>query len=352
MQYLLQTSLNPQVLNYIKKIGEFLKQWEFDKDLQKDFYSKLKTTTIITSAGASTRIEGSHLSDEEILKRLENLKIQKIKDRDEAEVAGYIDCMNYIFKNYKNVEMSEHTIRSLHQMMCVYLSNDILPQNQKGAYKNVPNSVVKVDHSTGRQEIIFETTPPGIETELAMRELIKDYNNYISNPNYSDLEVIAAFIVKFLTIHPFRDGNGRISRILTNLCLLQRGYEFAMYSSHEKAVEDNKELYYISIRQTQGSPKAAPDINPWFLFFLKTLNIQTEILKGKMISKGSGTLTNFEGTILSLIQKHQPVTIGFLERTSNLKRVTIKTILKKMKSLGLIEMTGSTKASSYKLKRF
>ncbi|PIR17869.1 MAG: cell filamentation protein Fic [Deltaproteobacteria bacterium CG11_big_fil_rev_8_21_14_0_20_49_13] len=348
---LLQTPLNPQVLSYVKNIGKFLKQWELSKDLQKDFYSWLKATTIITSAGASTRIEGARISDEEILERLENLKIQKIKDRDEAEVAGYIDCLNYVFENYNNINISEHTARSLHQMMCSYLTNDILPPNQRGSYKNVPNSVVKTDHKTGEEDVIFETTPPGIETDIAMKELFEDYNNFINDTDYSDLEVIAAFVVKFLAIHPFRDGNGRISRILTNLCLLKQGYEFTMYSSHEKTVEDNKELYYISIRQTQGSMKGTPDINPWFLFFLKMLNVQAEILKEKMVSKGSGRLTDFEDTILVLIQKYQPVTISFLERTSDIKRVTIKSILKKLKSLGMIEMTGSTKGSFYKLKR-
>jgi Fic family protein len=349
MKKLLQTSLNPQVLTFIQNIGEFSKQWELSKDLQKDFYSSLKATTIITSAGASTRIEGAHLSDEEISKRLENLKIQKIKDRDEAEVAGYIDCLNYIFENYKALEINEHTIRSLHQMMCSYLSNDTLPPEQRGSYKNVPNSVVRIDHLTGKRDIIFETTPPGVETEIAMKELIDDYKNYINDPNYSDLEVVAAFVIKFLAIHPFRDGNGRISRILTNLCLLQRGYEFAMFSSHEKTVEDNKELYYISIRQTQGSPKIVSDLNPWLLFFLRMLKKQTDILKEKMVIKKSGRLTKLEDEVITLIQKHQPVTIGFLERTTNIKRVTLKSILTRLKSSGMIQMTGSRKGSFYRL---
>lgn len=351
MKRLLMTSLNPLVLKYIQRIAEFSKQWEFSADIKKDFYAGLKKTTIVTSAGASTRIEGSHLSDEEILKRLEGLSIQKIQDRDDAEVAGYIDCINHIFDNFHELSISEHTIRSLHQMMCEYLSDDVLPGNQKGAYKNVVNSVVSVNHTTGEKIVIFETTPPGIETEMAMKQLIEDYDNYINDPNFSELEVIAAFIIKFLAIHPFRDGNGRMARLLTNLCLLKQGYEFCMYSSHEKAIEDNKESYYISLRQTQSTIKGeSPDLNPWLLFFLKMLDRQASYLEQVLVPKKTGTLTNLEDKVITLIQAHQPVTIGFLERESGIKRPTLKSILARLKEEGLIEMEGERKGSRYRLK--
>ncbi len=350
MQSLLKTQLNPLVINYIQKITKFCDFWEFSKDLKKDFYSSLKKTVIITSAGASTRIEGARLTDKEIEDRLENLKIQKFKDRDEAEVVGYIDCMNYIFDNFKDLTISEYTIRSLHSLMCTYLSNDIVPPDQRGAYKNITNTVVRIDHSTGLQEIIFQTTPPGPQTDVQMKQLIDDYNNYIKDPHYNSLIVIAAFIVKFLAIHPFRDGNGRISRLLTNVCLLRQGYEFCMYSSHEKVIEDNKDNYYVSLRQTQSTFTTSFDLNPWLIFFLKTLEIQTDQLKNKLIPKKKlGTTTKYEAKIIELIQEHQPVTIGFLERTLNIKRVTLKTILRRLKAAGIIEMEGEKKGSSYKI---
>lgn len=314
-----------------------------------DFYSDLKKTTIITSAGASTRIEGAHLSDKEILKRLDGIRIQKIQDRDEAEVAGYIDSMKYIFDQFRELAISEHTIRSLHQMMCQYLSHDILPPNQRGVYKNITNAVIRVDPSTGSRETMFETTPPGPQTETAMRELVEDYTHFIEDPNFSDLEVIAAFIVKFLAIHPFRDGNGRISRLLTTLCLLQQGYEFSMFASHEKIIEENKDQYYVALRQTQATFKDSPDLNPWFLFFLKVLEKQTDFLEGKLMPKKLGRMTALEDKVLKLIQAHQPVSIGFLERESKIKRVTLKNILSRLKQQGVIEMSGERKGSSYKL---
>lgn len=350
MRQLLQTQLWPETLRYAAQVSRFQELWRISADTSKDFYSSLKKTTIITSAGASTRIEGAALSDEEIVKRLKGLKIQKIRDRDEAEVAGYIDCKKYIFDHFVELEMTEHTLRSLHQMMMAYLPGSIFPPEQKGAYKNVPNAVIRIDHATGAQEVIFETTPPGPRTETAMRELFEDYKRFIKDPNYSDLEVIAAFIIKFLAVHPFRDGNGRISRLLTDLCLLKQGYEFLMYSSHEKIIEDNKEQYYIALRQTQATLKSKPDLNPWFLYFLKVLDQQTSCLKDKITSKKPGTLTKLEQTIYDLITRHQPVTIGFLERESGIKRVTVKSILFRLKSKELIRMEGERKGSQYRIK--
>jgi len=349
MKKLLQTSLSPKVLGYIQRISAFRELWDIAADHDRDIYSELKKTTIITSAGSSTRIEGAHLSDAEIVERLEGLHIQRIQDRDEAEVAGYIECLNYIFDHYKEIEMTEHSIRSLHQMLCQYLSNDILPASQRGAYKNVPNSVVRKDHETGKEEVIFETTPPGPLTESEMKDLVADYGGYIKDVNLIDLEVIAAFIVKFLAIHPFRDGNGRMARLLTNLCLLKQGYEFCMYSSHDKVVEDNKDAYYIALRQTQGTMKRKADLNPWFLFFLKTLVQQTEFLSDKVVPKKTGALTALEEKTIDLIRDHQPVTIGFLERNSGIKRVTLKSILARFKERGLIRMEGTRKGSRYRL---
>lgn len=350
MEGLLQTPLLPEGLQFIQRIAQFQAEWKASVETTRDFYTNLKKTIIITSAGASTRIEGAKLSDKEILKRLSGLKIQAIRDRDEAEVAGYIDCKKYIFDHYQDLDVTEHTIRSLHQMMMQYLPESILPLNQRGTYKNIPNSVVRIDHDTGEQEVIFETMPPGPQTEVAMRGLVQNYQEFLRDPRYADLEVVAAFIVIFLAIHPFRDGNGRISRLLTDLCLLKRGYDFCMYSSHEKVIEDNKQQYYVSLRQTQSTLKTKPDINPWFLYFLKVLRQQTQSLRENLFPKKPGTLTGREQQVYDLICSHQPVTIGFLERESKIKRVTLKSILARLKNEGLLAMEGERKGSRYRLK--
>lgn len=349
MKNLLKTSLNPLVLRKIQTISSFKEFWQISKEANRNIYAGLKKTTIITSAGSSTRIEGAKLTDAQIMSRLKGLKIQKIQDRDEAEVAGYIDCLNYIFDHFQEIVISEHSIRSLHQMMCAYLSLDVLPSNQRGAYKNIANSVVRINHVTGEQDVIFETTPPGLQTETAMRDIVEDYNSFIGDPNYSELEVTAAFIVKLLAIHPFRDGNGKISRLLTNLCLLKHGYEFFMYSSHEKVIEDNKDAYYIALRQTQATLKKVSDLNPWFIFFLNMLEQQINYLQNKFMPKNVGTLTVLDEKVLNLIRMHQPTTIGFLERSSGIKRVTLKTILARLKKREIIKMEGSKKGSLYRI---
>ncbi len=351
MRNLLKTRLNPSCVRLIQNISGFQETWKILADTQQDFYADLKTTTIITSAGSSTRIEGATLSDAEIQKKLVGLQIQNIQDRDDAEVAGYIDCKKYIFDMFQDLPISEHTIRSLHQMMMTYLSENIFPFAQRGTYKNVTNSVVRIDPITDTQDIIFETTPPGPQTEAAMRELVQDFNAYKEDPNYSDLEVIAAFIVKFLAIHPFRDGNGRMSRLLTDLCLLKQGYEFCMYTSHEKIIEDTKEQYYICLRQTQATLTAnEADLNPWFFYFLKVLETQTQYLRDKLQPKKSGLFTEKEETVFRLIQKKSIVSIGFLERELGIKRVTLKAILAKMVVNNMIIMEGQRKSSRYRIR--
>lgn len=349
MKKLLQTPLDPQVLAIIQHIGAFCEGWERAKELDRDLYANLKRTTIITSAGSSTRIEGAHLSDEEIAERLKGLQLQRIRDRDDAEVAGYIECLHHIFDHYRTMEISEHEIRSLHQMMCRYLTDDVLPRSQRGAYKNITNAVVRIDHDTGEQEVIFETTPPGPMTDAAMRELVIDYNTFIGDANYADLEVIAAFIVKFLAIHPFRDGNGRIARLLTNLCLLKQGYDFCQYASHEKVIEDNKTTYYIALRQTQASLAGKPDLNPWLLFFLRTLERQTQLLRVRIAPRERGDMTELEERVVTFVRDHQPVSIGFLERNTGIKRVTLKSILARLKERGVLRMEGERKGSRYSL---
>jgi Fic family protein len=346
----LKSPLLPEALGLVQKISGFRSEWTYLADTERDFYTSLRKTVIVTSAGASTRIEGARLSDEEILKKLRGLKMNRIRDRDEAEVAGYIDAKKYIFEHYSELEISEHTIRSLHQMMMSYLPESVFPLAQRGAYKNVPNSVIRIDHETGEREILFETTPPGPQTETAMREAVEDYRNYIDSPNYSDLEVIAAFIVQFLAIHPFRDGNGRISRLLSDLCLLRQGYDFCMYSSHEKIIEDSKDQYYVALRQAQATLKAKADLNPWFLYFLRVLDRQTQFLSDKLEPRKPGSLTRLEQQVFDLVREHQPVTIGFLERESGMKRVTLKSILARLKDRGTLSMEGERKASRYRLR--
>lgn len=350
MDGLLKSPLLPECLNYLQNIAQFKEKWATSVEPKRDIYVSLKHSTIITSAGASTRIEGAKLTDAQIIERLDGLQIQSIRDRDEAEVAGYLDCKNYIFDHFAELTLSEHTIRSLHQMLMRYLPNAIMPASQRGAYKNITNSVVRVDHQTGAQEIVFETTPPGPQTETAMRNLVDHYQAFIHDPNYSDVEVIASFVVTFLAIHPFRDGNGRMSRLLTDLCLLQKGYTFCFYSSHEKMIEQTKAQYYVALRQTQMTLHTTPDINPWFIYFLKTLGSQVKELEHMLSQDKPGTLTKKENQIFELIGQHQPVTFSFLERESGIKKPTLKSILARLKKNGAIIMEGKLKGSQYRLK--
>ena len=178
----------------------------------------LKKSTIVTSSGASTRIEGALLSDQEIEALIaKGCQITKMSSRSEREVAGYIKALNYISSHYQDLSISEKTIREIHSLLTKELTSTQLPLSQRGNYKNISNDVVETDIETKQVlKVWFKTTPPGPYTQIAMKNLIDDYQTIYSKKLCSPLIIIAGFIVHFLAIHPFRDGNGRLSRLLNN----------------------------------------------------------------------------------------------------------------------------------------
>jgi len=236
------------------EIERFQGAFESGHRLSPKLITNLKQTTIITSSGSSTRIEGAILTDVEIKKFVDKgCKISKMSSRSEREVAGYIKALNYIYDNFSDLEISEKNIRELHQILTSELTSDQLPKKQRGSYKDIDNHVIEKNLETGKEIIWFKTTPPGPQTESAMRELIESFQNIKESDELQSIVLTASFIVHFLAIHPFRDGNGRLSRLITVWLLLRFGYSWMQFASHEKVIEDNKENYYLSLRETQSS---------------------------------------------------------------------------------------------------
>ena len=275
--------LTGEQVNQITKIERFQGAFETTKFQRPALVESLKKTSIITSSGASTRIEGAILADEQVKELVEKgCEINDMSSRSEREVAGYVKTLNYIYDNFEKLDVSEKMIRELHQLLTSELTEDQLPSTQRGAYKDVPNDVVEQDQATGKIiKVWFKTAPPGLETETAMADLISDYVQMKKAKECQPLILIAGFIVHFLAIHPFRDGNGRLSRLLTTILLLKNGYKWAQYTSHEKVIEDNKEGYYTSLRNTQSTFHEEAQYNYWISYFLKVLTVQTDFLNSK-----------------------------------------------------------------------
>lgn len=239
------SSDNIKLLERVNRWHEVLVQHSFTNRL---VVKGLKKYSVVTSSGASTRIEGAVLTNQnvgELVKK--GCRINKFSSRSEREVVGYVKTLNFIYDNFKQLEVTQKTIRELHQLLTHKLHNKDLPPNQRGAYKNITNDVVEIDKaSQAPVKLWFKTTPPGPATQTAMSNLVRDYKK-LKNTLHP-LVLTAGFVVHFLAIHPFRDGNGRLSRLLTTLMLLHHGYDWLQYTSHEKFIEDNKELYYVSLR--------------------------------------------------------------------------------------------------------
>lgn len=336
-----------KIYNLLAEIENLKGQWKAGLNLSPQILTRLRKSVIVTSTGASTRIEGARLSDEEVEKLLKGLKIQKLKTRDEQEVAGYAELLVNIFEAYQEIQLSENAIKHIHNQLLKYSEKD---QRHRGIYKFGSNRVEAKDSSDKVVGILFDPTPPPL-VQKEMLELIEWTNSEFERKRIHPLILIGNFVFEFLSIHPFQDGNGRSSRLLTNLLLLRNDYSFAPYISHEKLVEDHKNEYYLALNKSQKTWKAADeDITPWMSFFLTMLLKQTELAVGLMGKESiDHLLSEKQLSVWSYIQNHEIVTPKELREVIKLPTPTIQQILKKLLSLKKIERLGEGRASRYKV---
>lgn len=276
--------LSPRTLSQLSQVDRLNGQWIGGANLSPQALGRLKRSVLVTSTGASTRIEGAKLSDEEVEKLMRGLSMQKIADRDAQEVRGYYELLQVVFGSYGTIRFSENMIKQLHADLLKYTNKD---ERHRGDYKHLDNRVEMKDANGKVLSVLFETTPAYLTTK-EMSELIVWTKDSLANKSYHPILVISNFVVEFLKIHPFLDGNGRLSRVLTNLLMLQAGYEYMPYVSHEKLIEDNKTEYYVALRQAQTTFMTKGEtIAPWVTFFLPVLHTQAEqaieLLSGKSI---------------------------------------------------------------------
>jgi Fic family protein len=252
-----------EALKLIAEVDEFKGRWEALQTLSPERLRALRHVAAIESIGSSTRIEGVKLTDREIEALLSNLEQYAFKSRDEEEVAGYAEAMDLVFRSWDDLSLTENHVRQLHTVLLKFSTKD---EHHRGQYKKQPNNVVAYDGEGREIGIIFETTPP-FQTPWEMEELVRWTNQALEEKTIHPLLAISAFVVRFLAIHAFQDGNGRLSRILTTLLLLRSGYLYVPYASLESVIEENKDLYYAALRRTQVSLKTGhPDWEPRVLF--------------------------------------------------------------------------------------
>jgi Fic family protein len=335
-----------RIVSKIAKIDELKGQWLAGARLNPQVLGRLKRSVLITSTGASTRIEGARLTDADIEKLMRGINVQKFTNRDKQEVKGYYELLENVFNSWKSLNFSESLVKHFHKELLKYAEKD---QGHRGEYKKGENKVQMINESGQSIGILFETTPAYL-TPGQMRDLVEWTQKTLTEKKYHPILVIGNFLVEFLKIHPFTDGNGRLSRVLTNLFLLQSGYLYMPYVSHEKLIEDNKPDYYIALRRSQktfGSKEE--NIIAWLDFLLdiilKQSQMAVELLSKENIEK---ILSEKQLIIWQYLEKTEETNTGDISKNTDIARPTVKQALEVLLKLKKIERIGLGRSTRYR----
>ncbi len=338
--------ITPELLQLIAGIDEFKGAWRALGTLAPDRLSALRRVATIESIGSSTRIEGSKLSDQEVERLLSNLQIKSFTTRDEQEVAGYAEVMELVFSHWQDITLTENHVKQLHRDLLTYSEKDA---RHRGNYKTSTNNVVAFDEEGKQLGVVFQTATP-FDTPRLMTELVTWFNEELATGKLHPLLLIGIWVVVFLEIHPFQDGNGRLSRVLTTLLLLQAGYAYVPYSSLESVIELSKEAYYLALRQTQGTIRtASPNWQPWLVFFLRTLAEQVRRLNRKVERERIvlAKLPELSMKVLELARAHGRITLGNAAQLTGGNRNTLKQHFRTLVGDGHLAQHGSGRGVWY-----
>ena len=341
-----EPAISPEILKHIAALDEFKGQWRAFKRLSRDQLSQLKYVATIESIGSSTRIEGSKLTDQQVATLLSGLKIQEFKNRDEEEVAGYAAAMDTVFESFEHISVTENHICQLHRILLQFSTKD---ERHRGEYKALDNHVAAFDADGKQLGIVFETASP-FETPFAMKQLVDWMIEAEKDGDLHPLLITGIFVVWFLAIHPFQDGNGRLSRVLTTLLLLRHGYSYVPYASLESVIEENKEFYYKALRKTQATLRSTPvDWEPWLLFFLRCLVRQKDNLNAKIQIEQQRVEASspLAAAVMRLLDDGGSITLAQAVKATGANRNTLKSKISELVNAGMLTRHGRGRGVYY-----
>lgn len=326
----------------LSQLDRFDAQWQAIERREQNTLKELKSIATVRSVGASTRIEGSNLSDKEVEVLIENLDINKLTERDEQEVAGYYESLNLIGESYQDIPVAENSIRHLHNTLLKYSTKD---GYHKGNYKINTNRVERTEVD-GSKTAIFETTQPGWATQEAMSQLVDWYNN---DSTTHSLIRAALFVYEFLSIHPFQDGNGRLSRLLATLLLMKSGYVWIEYVSFEHEIEHRKKEYYKKLMEAQRN-RPGEDVTEWVYFFLDCLkNIQAQLLEKLKEKERREQVGVREQYIYAMVENNPGISSGEIAKKLQIPNSTVKRILSELVSMRNLVVHGAGRGTRYSI---
>jgi Fic family protein len=349
MALLKHISISPEVLLLISQIDEKKGAWNAAQVLSSADLERLKKISFIESVAASCRIEGSTLSSHDVSLLLENNDLHFDDAIGKAQVLGLAKVMDLIYTSWEDITITESHIQQLHKELLSFSEKDAW---HRGKYKTNANSVVAFD-SEGKQVGVVFQTASAFDTPLLMAELVQWFNYEKKKRALHPLIITAIFTVVFLEIHPFQDGNGRLSRVLTSLMLLQFGYAFVPYASLENIIEQSKDAYYLALRNTQITIRSeAQNWEPWLVFFLHALVKQTvrltkKVEREKLVFSAIPLLSL---NILEFVKEHGRVSIGDMVQLTGVSRNTLKIHFRSLVEKGFIEQRGGGRSTWYVLR--
>lgn len=337
-----------ELLRLVAEIDEFKGAWQAISRIAPDRLSRLRRVATIESIGSSTRIEGATLSDREVERLLANVGVRSFATRDEQEVAGYADTMEMVYANWQAIDLTENHLRQLHLELLKHSEKDA---RHRGAYKTLPSHVEALGPGGEGLGVVFETAT-AFETPLRMAELVAWTRTSLDQGALHPLLVTGVFVATFLAIHPFQDGNGRLSRILTTLLLLRADYAYVPYSSLETVIEKTRDAYYLALRRTQGTlGDEAPDWEPWLLYFLGALRQQKDRLRRRVDRERIilGDLPDLSVRILDIARDQGRVSVADAVRVTRASRNTIKGHLQALVAARHLRRHGAGRGTWYSL---
>jgi Fic family protein len=337
--------LTSELLRLVGEIDEFKGAWKALGSLAPDRLATLRQIATVESVGASTRIEGARLTDHEVDQLLSRLDLGSFRTRDEQEVAGYAEATKLVFDSYREIPLTENHIKQLHSILLKFSTRD---EHHRGVYKNVPNNVEAFDSQGRSIGVVFETATP-FDTPRLMNELVAWTNRELQGHEHHPLLVAAVFVVRFLAIHPFQDGNGRLARVLTNLVLMRIGYTYVAYSSLERVIEENREQYYRGLRSAQGTlDKDESNLMNWLRFFLLSLVEQKNSLGAKVQRERlMTTLSPLDEQLIQLARDHGRLTLADATKLIQANRNTLKLHFRQLVQAGRLQLRGRGRSSWY-----
>lgn len=334
------------MLRLVASIDEFKGAWRALRNIAPERLTALRRVATIESVGSSTRIEGVHLTNAEVEALLSGLEVGLFRSRDEEEVAGYAALMETVFGSWEEIRLTENHVKQMHGILLQYSTKDA---RHRGHYKTLPNHVEAFGPGGESLGVVFETDSP-FETPFAVASLIAWTREALEDGGLHPLLVIGVFVVRFLAIHPFQDGNGRLSRALTTLLLLRAGYVYVPYSSLESVIEENKEAYYLALRRTQASLRSQEaDWEPWLHFFLQSLHTQKARLEVKIEREGliEGALPELSIQILEMVRQRGRIKSSEIATVTGGARGTVRNRLNELVERGLLDRHGNGPATWY-----